>query len=181
KSIAIVSADELANSCLEHLQLGGALADFRRLTNELNLLEQQKHSVQAEALPYLQRAGRAPTASNEIGQLDVKEACRELEVYFGLREQIKALDDRLIIQEAEKQRTNEDVDALVKRLEHGFQEAGIKVEGSAFEKAYDSFRERLQRHHRLKRIDTDELPRLEKTRLPAVQFLAFNGSKKVRM
>src|SRR5205085_5062905 len=81
KSIAIVSADELANSCLEHLQLGGALADFRRLTNELNFLEQQKHSVQAEALPYLQRAGRAATASNEISQLVVKEACRELEVY----------------------------------------------------------------------------------------------------
>src|ERR1051325_812153 len=173
KSIAIVSADELANSCLEHLQLGGALADFRRLTNELNLLEQQKHDVQAEALPYLQRAGRAPTASNEISQLDVKEACRELEIYFGLREQIKALHDHLTIQEAEKQRTSDDVDALVKRLEHGFLEAGIKVEGSAFEKAYDLFRERLQRHHRLKRIDTDELPRLEKTRLPAVQFLAL--------
>jgi DNA repair exonuclease SbcCD ATPase subunit len=170
KSVGMESANELARACLEYFRLGETLREFRRLTNELNLLEQQKQRVQSESFPYLQRAGRSLAVSSDITQQDVREICRELEAYFRMGDQIKTFDDRLNGQTVEKQRTSEDLDALAHRLRSGFQEASIKVKDSAFDKAYDLFRERLEKHQRLKRINTEELPRLEKTQIPAEQF-----------
>jgi DNA repair exonuclease SbcCD ATPase subunit len=177
KSVAMESANELARACLEYLRLGEELSEFRRLTNELNLLEQQKQRVQSEGLPYLRRAGCSVAVSSDITQQDVEKICRELEASFRMGDQIKTFDDRLKGQTVEKQRTTEDIDALTDHLRKSFQEAGIKVQDSGFDKAYELFRERLEKNQRLKRINTEELPRLEKAQIPAEQFAVLKRER----
>jgi DNA repair protein SbcC/Rad50 len=171
KSVAIGSARELAGACLEHLRMGEDLRELRRLTIELNLLREQKHGVQDEVFPFLQRAGRPPSLKTEVSQQMIDQVLSELEAYFGLCGQIEVIKDRLTRLEAGQQRIKEDADALDNRLRNGFQEGGIKVEDSAFDKAYDLFRERLEKHQRFRKLDSEELPRLEKTKMPVEQLL----------
>ncbi len=177
KSVALESANELARACLEYLRTGEALREFRRLTDELSFLEEQRRGVQGEVFPFLQRAGYLSQISSEISQQVIDQVRNDVEAYFGLCAQIEAVKDRMTRQEGEQQRNEEDVDALASRLRDGFQEGGIKVEDSAFDEAYKLFRERLEKHQRFKRLDREELPRLEKVKVPADQLVEWKDEQ----
>jgi DNA repair exonuclease SbcCD ATPase subunit len=177
KSVALESANELARACLEYLRTGEALREFRRLTDELSFLDEQKRGVQSEVLPFLQRAGYLSQISSEISERVVDQVRNDVEAYFGLCTQIEAVKDRMSRQEGEQHRNEELVADLASRLRNGFQEGGIKVEDSAFDEAYQVFRERLEKHHRLKRLDSEELPRLEKMKVPTDQLVKWKNEQ----
>ena len=176
KSSGIETADELAATCLEHLRLAEALREFRRLTGELNLLEQQRGNVHAEVLPCLQRGGLTFRASSQVTQQVLNEICSELETYFGLLEQIEIQNDRLRRQELDQQRAKGDVDALVERLKNGFREADIRVDDSAFEEAYGLFKDKLVNHQKLKSVD-ESIERLNRIKITEADLLALRGEQ----
>jgi DNA repair exonuclease SbcCD ATPase subunit len=177
KSVALESANELARACLEYLRTGEALREFRRLTDELSFLDEQKRGVQSEVLPLLQRAGNRAQISSEISDRVVDQARNEVEAYFGLCTEIEAAKDRVSRQEDAQRRNEEDLDDLAGRLREGFLEGGIKVEDSAFDEAQKLFRERLEKHQRLKRLDSDELPRFEKMKASTEQLVALKNDQ----
>lgn len=176
KSSGIETANELAAMCLEHLRLAEALREFRRLTDELNLLEQQRGNVHAEVLPGLQRGGLTLRAGSQVTQQVLTEICSELEAYFGLLEQIETVKDRLGRQELEQQRAKEDVDPLVERLKSGFREADIRVEDATFEEAYNLFKDKLRNHQKLKRVD-EGIERLDKIKIQEAALLTLKDEQ----
>ena len=176
KSSGIETADELAAICLEHLRLAEALREFQRLADKLNLLEQQRGNVRAEVLPGLQRGGLTLQVSSQVTQQVLNEICSELEVYFGLLEQIEIVKDRLGRQELEQHRAKEDVDALVARLKNGFREADIRLEDSTFEEAYNSFKDKLGNHQKLKKVD-EEIERLDKIKISEAALLTLKDEQ----